>query len=47
MNGTENLISSGNTALESGQWQRASRYFERALRSEDNPEAHDGLGLAL
>ncbi len=47
MNDIEDLLASGAGALELGQWQRARRIFETALRSQDRPEAHDGLGLAL
>jgi ATP/maltotriose-dependent transcriptional regulator MalT len=33
--------------LESAQWEAARDAFEAALREEESPDAHDGLGLAL
>ncbi len=43
----ENNLDSGQAALVAGDWERARVSFEEAIKEEDSPEAHDGLGQAL
>lgn len=40
------LISAGHQALRGGSWEEARSRFERALATQDSPEALEGLGLA-
>lgn len=46
-NSVDDHIVTGETALRTADWLGARAAFEAALRREDNPEAHDGLGIAL
>ena len=39
-------LAAGRVALEAGAWQQALHAFERALATEESPEALEGLGLA-
>lgn len=39
-------LTAGQAALDAGAWQQAQHAFERALASEETPEALEGLGLA-
>src|SRR6478672_6664894 len=40
-------LSEGKAALRAADWVGAEARFESALREDDSPEAHDGLGIAL
>jgi DNA-binding CsgD family transcriptional regulator len=40
-------IARGEEALRTGDWEEARGAFESALKGEETPEAHDGLGRAL
>jgi DNA-binding CsgD family transcriptional regulator len=40
-------VALGDAALASADWEAARDAFELALKDEDSPEAHDGLGRAL
>lgn len=44
---THDDLNEGIAALHSAVWAKAKTAFERALRREETPEAHDGLGIAL
>ena len=39
-------LAAGRAALDAGAWQQAQHAFERALATEETPEALEGLGLA-
>src|SRR5919108_1347282 len=41
------LVDRGEQALAAGDWEAARDAFELALKNEDSPEAHDGLGRTL
>lgn len=47
MNSASSYVTEGFNALAGGDWSRAEAAFEEALKLEDSPEAHDGLGQAL
>ncbi|MFN8598656.1 MAG: LuxR C-terminal-related transcriptional regulator [Anaerolineae bacterium] len=40
-------IAAGHAALESARWLEARGHFEAALKDQDDPEGHDGLGVSL
>jgi DNA-binding NarL/FixJ family response regulator len=40
-------LTAGQTALSKADWSNAKAAFQAALKEEDCPEAHDGLGIAL
>lgn len=47
MDTSQSEIEAGIIALQSAAWAQARTHFENAVRIEDTPEAHDGLGIAL
>src|SRR6185369_6767472 len=47
MNAPQDEELAGEAALKTAAWEEARAAFERALRLNDKPEAHDGLGIAL
>src|SRR5688572_10241869 len=47
MESSSNHIAAGQAALTAADWLAARAHFEAALKEQDSPEAHDGLGLAL
>lgn len=47
MDTSQSEIEAGIIALQSAAWAQARTHFENAVRIEDIPEAHDGLGIAL
>jgi hypothetical protein len=40
-------VEAGWAALKKASWETAKTQFKTALTTTDNPEVHDGLGLAL
>lgn len=40
-------LTAAQAALKQAQWPEAKAHFETALKEDDGPEAHDGLGIAL
>ncbi|MCL4507615.1 MAG: hypothetical protein M1140_16580, partial [Chloroflexi bacterium] len=47
MNDPDNLVGAGWAALQAGDWKDARTRFMKALQAQDDPSAHDGLGIAL
>lgn len=43
----QEFLAAGQSALSKADWSDAKAQFEESLRCKDNPEAHDGLGIAL
>jgi uncharacterized protein HemY len=39
-------LAAGQAALRRGAWKEAKRHFQAALAQAEQPEAHEGLGLA-
>ncbi|MFN8418392.1 MAG: LuxR C-terminal-related transcriptional regulator [Anaerolineae bacterium] len=47
MSSDQNAIEQGLKLLRNGEWQAARQHFETLVASNDDPEAHDALGIAL